>query len=503
MNNKRLAKNTIMLYTQMLVSMVIALYTSRVVLQTLGVDDYGLYNVVGGVVSMITIITGGMATATQRFLSFELGKSNNEESLKLVFNTCVFAHVFIALIFLVVSETLGLWFLNNYIQIPLGREFAAVAVYHFSVITVCVNLILSPFSACILSHEKVSIYACIGILDSILKLVIALGIAFATYDKLFIYGCLMMLISVVNFIIYKSYCSGHYKETKLKLVFDKDRFKSIFSFASYTILGQGGMVAANQGTNILVNMFHSVRANAAMAIATQVNGALSGIISNFYLAYQPQITKSYSSGDESGCRSLIYSTSKLSFYLVFLVSIPVILNIEWILKIWLGNVPDGTSAFCVFFILSSMINSFGNPFMTGVYATGSIKKLQLLSTLLYLGDIVLVYVLFSMGLPAVWGPISKFIIDCLMTTLRVFVARQQLSFISISEVFIKLICPIVATVITTLLVSVFICYYLSLSGIPTTIIVIFTAITVLYMVGLSKAEKVMIKTLIENIKAKL
>lgn len=482
----------------MLTSMLIALYTSRVVLQALGVDDYGLYNIVGGVVSMITIITGGMTTATQRFLSYELGKGDSDR-LTHVFSTCVLAHLVIAGVFIIISETVGLWFLIKYIQVPDGRYSASLFVYQFSVFSVCMNILFTPYSACILSHEKVSIYAIIGVFDSILKLLIAIGVATSKGDRLIIYALLMMLISIVDFIAYKTYCRFHYEETKIKLKYHPQYFKKIFSFASYTILGQGGMVAANQGNNILVNMFYSVKANAAMAIATQVNGALSGLTSNFYLAYQPQITKAYSSNDLITTSRLILGTSKLSFYLVFLVSIPILCNIDYILKVWLGTVPEYTSIFCLFFIVSSMVNSFGNPYMTGVYATGDIKKLQIISVALYLSDLVFVYILFFSGFPAYYAPATKLFIDCCLTLTRILVAKDKIPSLSMSVLFLEAILPVSLVVIISVVITYVVVKVFPDQALLDTTIVTILALGVVFLIGLNRTERYMVKDMSKQI----
>lgn len=504
-NNRanKLAKNTIALYVQMFVSMLIALYTSRILLQTLGVEDYGLYNVVGGVVAMITVITGGMATSTQRFLSFELGK-DDKSNLGNVFSICVSTHVIIAIIFLLVAETLGLWFLNNYIQIPEGREQAANYVYQFSVLSVCFNMCAVPYSASVLSHEKMNIYALIGILDAVLKLVIALLIAESPIDKLIFYGALMVFVVVTNFIIYLSYCVYHFSETHYHFYWDKHLFLRIFSFASWTIVGQGAMVGANQGTNVLVNMFHSVRANAAMGVASQVNAALTGLTSNFYIAYQPQITKAYSAKDYDYMYKLLMGASKLSFFLVFIVSMPILYNLDDILKIWLGIVPEGTSVFCFLFIISSMINALGNPFLTAVYATGNIKNLQLISTLLYLLDLIIIYVLFKIGFPAFWGPATKVFIDVLLTSTRIIYANKQLEFFSLRVYLIRVVAPIlvcITLVLLPIIVSVLIVNNIWLKLFATFILLIYSTV-IAYSIGLNKSEKNMAMNMVKGIVAR-
>ena len=502
-NVNKLAKNTIALYVQMFISMLIALYTSRVLLNSLGVEDYGLYNVVGGVVAMITVITGGMSTSTQRFLSFELGKEDNS-NLKNIFSMCVSTHILIAVIFFIIAESIGVWFLNKYIQIPEGREVAANFVYQFSVLSVCFNLCVIPFSASVLSHERMNVYAAIGIFDVVLKLVIALLISISPIDKLIFYGGLLMLIVLMNLLIYLVYCHSHFEETHYHFYWDKNVFESIFSFASWTIVGQGAMVGANQGTSILVNMFHTVRANAAMGVAAQVNSALTGLTSHFYIAYQPQITKAYSSQDYGYMNKLLLGASKLSFLLVFVVSIPILYNLDAILKIWLGVVPEDTSIFCFLFIVSSMINALGNPFLTGVYATGSIKNFQLISTALYLLDLVIIFVLFKIGFPAFWGPATKFIIDILLTTTRILYANKLLSFFSLRHYLVRVLFPLLLCIISVVGITFLSSRFgngIAIQLLKTTIVFLFTLLMA-YFIGLNKSERIMARSVFRSFTAR-
>ena len=259
------------------------------------------------------------------------------------------------------------------------------------------------------------------------------------------------------------------------------------------------MVAANQGNNILVNMFYSVKANAAMAIATQVNGALSGLTSNFYLAYQPQITKAYSSNDLITTSRLILGTSKLSFYLVFLVSIPILCNIDYILKVWLGTVPEYTSIFCLFFIVSSMVNSFGNPYMTGVYATGDIKKLQIISVALYLSDLVFVYILFFSGFPAYYAPATKLFIDCCLTLTRILVAKDKIPSLSMSVLFLEAILPVSLVVIISVVITYVVVKVFPDQALLDTTIVTILALGVVFLIGLNRTERYMVKDMSKQI----
>ena len=488
--SQTLVKNTLMLYVRMFITMLISLYTSRIVLKSLGVEDYGLYNVVGGLVALINIISSGVAASTQRFISYELGK-NDQSKLPIVFSICVTTHIIFAILLLVLAETIGVWFLNNYIQIPPGRSIAANWVLQFVIASICVRVISIPFSSSIVSHERMNIYAYAGILEAILKLSIASFLLLYNDDRLILFGGLMFLVEIINFLIYLVYCLRHFQETHYKFYWDKSIFKNIFTFSSWTILGQGAMAASYQGTNILVNIFHSVRANAAMGIANQVNSALTGLTSNFYVAYQPQITKSYSANDYDYCGKLLYGASKLSFYLVFLIAIPIIYNINILLGFWLETVPENTDVFCVLFILSSMVNAFGNPFYVGVYATGRIKNLQILSTLLYGINLFLIWFLYKLGFPVYYGPAIKLFIDICLTGLRIVEASRALPFFSIRVFLSKIIIPIVISTIPVVIV--FVPTFISVESIAvrlivTIVLVVLSCSSSLY-IGLNKQER--------------
>lgn len=486
----KIANNTIVLYLRTIVTMLIALYTSRVVLGALGVEDYGLYGVIGGVVVMFSLITAGLNRATQRFLSYELGRGESGELTK-VFSSCVITHLLFALITLLFCETVGVWFLNHYIQIPGGRIGAANWIFQFSIITVCINLITIPYTACIISYERMSVYAYVGIFDSILKLLIAFLIASYKSDRLILYGGLIMLISVVNLSIYVIVCNRSYKETSFSLVCDKSIFKRILSFTSWTMLGEGGMVCANQGNNILINLFYSVTANAANAIGDQVNTAIRSLSLNFFSACVPQITKSYASNDYAYTLKLIYGASKLSFYLIFLFACPIILNIDLVLKLWLGSVPNYTNLFCVIFITSSMVNSIGNASLTVIYAGGKIKRFQIITTLLYLSDVIFVYVFFRFGFPVVTAPLMKLIIDLGLLTLRIVYTKKFLPLFSYRQFISKALLPIIFSSAIALLLG----YIIKSFAINITEAVLFAIISfvisifIIYYIGLTKEER--------------
>lgn len=500
--SKKLFVNTFVMYSQTIISMIVAIFISRILLNSLGVEDFGLYNVIGGVVALITIITSGLSTATQRSLSYELGKVDNGNIIE-VFNSCISIHILFALIFLVLSETVGLWFMNNKLQIPEGREYAAICVFHFSVLSVCFNIVSVPYSSLIMSHERMIIYACVGLIDSFLKLLIACVLVLYQNDRLILYAFLMCGITIVDFIIYCVYCLVNYNESHIRFVWDKNTFNSIFSFAKWTIVGQGGMLAANQGNNILINMFYGVKANAAMGVAGQVNAAITSLTNNFFIAYQPQITKSYASENYDYLTRLVFTASKLSFLIIVTMSIPVILNMDTIFSLWLGVVPEFTTIFCLIFMVSSMINSLGNPFLITIYATGKIKSIQGLSTFFYLLDLVVIYFLFNnLGWPVYCAPAVKLFIDLCITALRIVLASRLCEHISLKQFCRKVLLPISATIILNI-------SFVSLTGIYLrpiigsflyTILVLFVFVILSFIICMDINEREIVCTFISKFK---
>ena len=451
-NTKRIAKNTIILYIRMIVIMIITLYTSRVVLKALGFDDYGLYNVVGGVVTLMAFLKSSMSESTQRFLSYEMGKGNFD-NLKRVFSVCLTTHFLIALILLVLAETVGLWFLNTQINIPEGREVAANWIYQFSVVSLCISIISVPFSADIISHEKMGYFAFLSILEAILKLLFSFAITFTSSDKLILYGFLMMMVPVINIALNWSYCYKRHPETHYRFFWDKSMFKKIFSFSGWTIWGQLAIVGSNQGTNILVNIFHSVTANAAMGVGQQVNHAVAGLISNFQTAFKPQITKSYAAGDFKYLKTLTNYAAKISFYLFFIVSLPILLNIDYVLQWWLDDVPEYANAFCVIFIIASACNAMSAPLYMNIFSTGHIRDYQIAMSVAYIIELVLVYVIFKLGYPIVIGVAMKAFLNFIVIFLRMAYAHKEVESFSSIQYLRNVFLPIILSVVITLAIA--------------------------------------------------
>ncbi len=358
--------------------MVVGLYTSRVVLQTLGVVDYGLYNVIGGIVTMFAFINGAMVNATTRFITFYLGKKD-DHMLNIVFNMASVVHLVLGLVIVLLGETIGLWFLYNKMQIPTDRMFACFCLLQFSIATTFLSILYVPYNACVIAHEKMSAFAYISIMDVFLKLAIVISLRWITADRLIIYGLLLSFVNVINLCIYFIYCKRHFSETRLRRIWDKPLFKNMLSFAGWGLVGNFSYVFYSQGVNILLNMFCGPAVNAARGVAVQVEGAVKQFANNVQTAINPQIIKSYAAGELDRTYSLVFASSRYCFYLLFLLSLPIMIEAEFILNLWLGEnaVPEHTVNFIRIILCIALLDAFINPLFTANLASGKLKLYQI------------------------------------------------------------------------------------------------------------------------------
>lgn len=376
--------------------MAISLYTSRVVLQALGVEDYGIYNVVAGFVTMIGFLHGAMASATQRFLSYEIGKPDQKD-VQGIFSMSLNIHILIGLFVLFLGETLGMWFLKNQMSIPPTRMNAAVIVLHFSLLSFVVSIISVPFNALIISYEKMNIFAWVSILDAILKLAVVFMLSWFGADKLPLYSFLNLVTVCIIFSIYQIYCRINYQDSRYKYYWNKSLFNTMLSYTGWNLWGNIAAILSSQGVNILLNIFFGPSVNAARGVAIQVSGALNRFVSNVQVAVNPQIIKSYASSDLSYMHQLIYSSSKYNFYILLVLMIPVLNNLDLILSIWLHTVPQNTSVFIELILYNMLINSLALPLMTAAQATGKIKKYQIIVGSILLLNLPLSYLTLKNG----------------------------------------------------------------------------------------------------------
>lgn len=377
-NTKRIAKNTLMLYVRMLFGMLVSLYTSRVVLNTLGVEDYGIYNVVGGFVAMFSLISSSLSSASSRFLTFELGKGDTEQ-LKRVFSTSLLIHIVLAVVVLVLLETVGVWFLNTRMIIPTERLYAANWVFQASIVSFILGLISVSYNASIVSHEHMGVFAFIGIVDVLLRLGIVLFIAYSAlnFDKLIVYSLLLVLVGVCLQCVYWGYCRKHFEECRLHFNFDKKTWKEMSSFAGWNFIGCTAGLLKDQGVNLLLNLFVGPVLNAARGIASSVNAAVFGFAGNFMTALKPQITKSYAAGEHSYVMSLVERGSRFSFYILLMLALPILFETEFVLTLWLKQYPVHTVSFVRLVLLLTLCDVLSNTLITLQNATGKIRNYQL------------------------------------------------------------------------------------------------------------------------------
>lgn len=424
-NNKRIAKNTIMLYIRQILILLVGLYTVRVVLKTLGMEDYGVYNVVAGAVSMFSFLTGAMAIGSQRFFSYYIGKGD-VSGLKDLFKNTFTIYLLLSFIIVVLSETIGIWFINNKLVIPETRQVAANVIFQFSIISFVFSMLNAPFIACLLSHEDMTIYARVGIMEVFFKLAIALLLFVLPFDKLICYGLLLLVVSIITTSIYAQYCRKNYQECRIGLAWDKKMISEVASFSGWNLFGNVAWVVKNQGTSFMLNMFFGPTMNAAQNLATQIRGVIGSFADNFTNAVKPQIVKTYACNDYYEMNKLMYSSSKLAFILMIVIVIPVILNIEFILDIWLETVPDYASSFTKLMLLEATIEAMSAPSATANQATGKIKYYQMIIGILGIMNLPISYLFLKLGFDVVVVYIVSVILQsCIVINRMLFLERIE------------------------------------------------------------------------------
>lgn len=375
-DNQRIAKNTMFLYFRMILIVCIGLYTSRVVLQTLGIIDYGIFNAVGGIVAMLSFLNTSMAASSQRFITYALGEGDDLEVSK-AFNTSFWVHMLVALIVFVFAETVGLWFLYQKMVIPEERFTAALWVYQSSIFASVMAIMSVPFNSLIIAYERMSIFAYISIFEVLLNLIIVLLLSIGNSDKLILYAILFLGVRVIIFFVYKIYCNKYISASKFRIILEKDLFCRMVKFSLWSMNGHLALVGASQGINVLLNVFFGPAINAAHGVATQVQTHVYAFCTNFNLATKPQITKLYANSLLAEMHKMVIMSSKFSYYLMIILSLPVIININPILELWLGIVPDYSAQFVVIMLISSLVRSLSFPLIASVHATGDLKRFQL------------------------------------------------------------------------------------------------------------------------------
>lgn len=498
-NNKRIAKNTILLYVRMILIMIVTLYTSRVILQSLGVTDFGIYNVVGGVVAMMGILNGAMSASVSRYLTFELG-TGNKEQLKRVFSVSIISYLVLAAILFILAETVGLWFVNTQLVISEERMVAANWVYQFSILSAIVLLIENPFLADIQSHERMDAYAYISIIEVVLRLLIAYLIVVIPADRLITYGILLFVSSVIITLSYVFYCLKNFEESHFKIYRGTSSlFKEMISYSGWNLFGSVAGLVKGQGLNILLNVFFNPAVNAARGIAYQVNGALTNFSTSFFTAVRPQIIKYYAQNERQEMFRLVFRSSRFSYYLLFLLSLPIIIEAPFIIQLWLGQLPDYVVPFVRIIILISMVDAIGQPIMTATHATGKIALYQSVLGTMTILIIPISYVFLKLG----HSPITVFYVSLSISVFQIFVRLFILNSIvkaPIREYIFKVLGVCLVVSVASAIVPVSLHYNLPAgwkSSLVICIACVFFTSTSIWLIGMNKSERNMVMNFIK------
>lgn len=446
-NTKTIAKNSLFLYFRMFLTMAVGLYTSRVVLNTLGVEDFGVYSIVGGIVALFSFFNGAMSSATQRYLAFDIGKQD-ENQLHKTFNSTFLIHIGIGFLILICGETIGLWYINNRLNIPAERLNAANWVYQFSVITAVVGVVQVPFNALIIARERMSVFALLSIVDAALKLAIVYLLLVIAFDKLILYAILTAGVAILMAITYQVYCRKHFKESSFTRYKDKEYYKELISYSGWNLFGNMAAVAKGQGVNVVLNVFFGTVVNAAYGITMTVQGTVAMFINNFQMAVNPQIIKNYSQNNIDRTRKLIFQSAKFSFFLMLLVCAPILLNTQYILELWLKTLPEFTPVFVQLCLINILIDCISGPLMTGIQATGKIKRYQaVVGGLLFL-NLPLAYLV----LKITQSPSDVFIISIIISLISLqfrLYYLKKVSNIGISDFYKEVVFKLVAIAVLT------------------------------------------------------
>lgn len=492
-NNKRIAKNTLLLYFRMFFMMLISLYTSRVVLSTLGVEDFGIYNVVGGMVMMMGVFNTSMSVATQRFLTFELGRGDMVR-LKQVFSMSMTIYIMYGLLFIIVAETMGLWLLNTQLTIPADKIAASNWLFQFSVISVVVTLLYNPYNAIIIAHEKMGIYAYISLLEALLKLgVVFLLLAFQE-ERLVYYGFFVMLSSLIVTLFYCIYCIRNYKESVYQFYWEKDLLRQILSYSGWNMFGALANMTRGQGLNILLNIFFNPSVNAARGISYQVNNIVTQFFNSFYTAVRPQITKYYAQNDIENMMNLVFRSSRLSFFLILFISLPLIVETPFIIQAWLGQTPEYVIPFTRLIVLITVVDGMSSPLMTTVQATGKIKLYQFVIGGATLMILPVSYGLLKIGYSAVSVFYASLFMSILCLFIRLFIVKKIIQFSVLSYIKIVFLRCFVCGLFSSI-APIMLSYYMKDGFMDFCVVVLlclFSSSLFIWLLGLQKNEKVML-----------
>lgn len=489
----------------MVIVLAISLFTTRQVLRALGVEDYGVFEVVAGFVAMFGFLNTSMSNGIQRFLNFELGKSDKDR-VNRVFSTSLLIQLLLAFLIVVITESIGIWYIYNKMVIPEGRLLAALWIFQFAIIGFLFSIMQAPFTAAVMAHEHMDFFALMSIINAVLNLVIVFILPLFRGDLLILYGFFVAVIHALVFLLYFVYCRIHFKEIKIKLLFDKTLFKSMLGFSGWNVFGSLSNVLRNHGINLILNIFFGPVVNAARGVAMQINAGVTSFVTNILIPVRPQVIQSYARGDLNRTMNLTYTISKFCLFLLFLISLPICMDINFVLRVWLGDViPDHTQNFCIIIILTSFVLIPMSSLATLVHASGNMRNYQVVGSIVKVLSVPLSYVVLSFGFAPEWAFALVFIFDVIGFVVGMFIIRTLMPF-SISEYFRRVLIPLIPMFVFGLL-SVFCIIKVMPLGLIRFIIVLIVgsivALSSFYYIALSKVEKEIINGYILNIIHKL
>jgi O-antigen/teichoic acid export membrane protein len=491
-NTKRVAKNTLLLYVRMFIAMLIGLYTSRVILNALGVVDYGIYNVVGGLVAMFNMVSNALTSGVSRFTQIELGHGDRDK-LKKVFSTSMWIMIFLSVIILVLTETIGLWFLNYKMVIPHERIFAANIVYQGSIFSFIIGLFTVPYNSIIIAHERMSAFAAFGILQVLLNLGNVLFVAYApiSFDKLIVYALLSVSIEILMRYIYYLFCKRHFEESRFTWIFDKPCWKEMSSFSIWIFIGSVALTLKDQGVNLILNLFYGPILNAARSIAITVSNSVNQFCGNFMTAVNPQIMKSYASNDLSYMHSLIERGARFSFYILLIIAIPFFFETDFILTLWLKHYPDHTIWFVRLVLLCSMTDVLSNTLTTAQNANGNMRNYQIVTGITVLLNFPFSYLLLRLGMAPEFTIIVAIFLSFVSMVERLYFVNTS-AHLQISSYLKNVLLNIIFVTVLSLCIPVLI-YYLMQDGFIRFFVLslasIISTIFVVFNVGCTKNER--------------
>ncbi len=498
MSGRRIAKNALLLWARMALAVIIGLYTSRIVLQTLGVQDYGIYAVVGSVVAFLSFLNTSMAGATSRFITIELGK-NNRQRLNETFSSAMTLHIAIALFVLVIAETVGLWFLNNHLVIPTDRLAAANWVYQMTIASTLLTITQAPYNACVMAHEKMSIYAYIEIINVLLRLAIVYLLIIGNADKLILYGALSLTVSTFILILYRLYCRKKFTEAHFKWQWNAAIIKPMIQFCGWDIYGNGCVTARQEGTIVMINTFFGPLLNAAANVATIVERTVTGLAMNILHAMRPQIVKQYAKGDITRIENLMIQASRSSIIIIAIMIIPMILEMDHILKLWLGNdLPPFAVTFTILMLINGLLSVIINVINSAIIATGNIKPISIYSGSIFLLNLAVLYAALHLGCDANWIYSLYAIFSAMVLTTNIIILHNLIEKINILRLTLKgIISPLFVAIMAAIICLCIKNLSLFCSTIAEIIAIAITSTTTLiaasYFALLNRSEKIALR----------